>query len=502
MNRHENRKPGKQESRKYRRAGLISCFPVLLFSCFFCTAHAQQSPTRPNFIVLLVDDWGWRDAGVQVSDLDETPNIDRFATTAVRFTDGYAACTVCSPTRNALMTGMYPARTNCTDWIAGFKPKNPKLRIPDWNMKLDHEHVTIAEALKRDGYATAHVGKWHLTPPERDKVDAYLPTEHGFDVNIGGNRWGAPGSYFYPFKRGRGNNARAVTPLPEGGKKGDYLTDFLTDHALKFIENQAKANKPFYLNFWYYNVHTPIQGRPDLVEKYKKKLADMPHADRVQHHKNATYAAMVESVDISVGRILAKLDELGVADNTVIILTGDNGGLDRRNNQPTDNHPLREGKGHVYEGGTRVPLMIRWPNAAKPAVTDTPAMTIDFYPTMLQIAGVRGDPGHNANVDGTSLVPVLLKPETQPNRDLFWHYPHYHAGGATPYGAIRRGDYKLIEFYEGMSVELYNLKDDLGEKIDLAEQMPDKIKELRDRLHAWRTRVDAQMPTENVALVR
>ncbi len=462
-------------------------------------ATAAEHTTNPNFIILFVDDWGWRDAACYGSDLYETPNIDKLAATGVRFTNGYSACTVCSPTRNALMTGMYPGRTNCTDFIAGHVRPKAKLRVPDWNMKLDHGHTTIAEALKKHGYATAHVGKWHLMPRGQKDMNDYLPTRHGFDINVGGNEWGLPGSYHYPYKR-KNRYARAVTNLPPGGKPGDYLTDFLTDHALKFIA--SNKDKPFFLNFCYYNVHTPLQGRVDLVKRYEKKLANMPHSDRVQRHKLAVYAAMVHSVDESVGRIMKKLDELDIADNTVIILAGDNGGLDR-NNRPTDNHPLRQGKGHVYEGGTRVPTIIRWPGkGATGAVSHTPVMTIDFYPTMLKIAGLTGVAAHNKNVDGASLIPVLRDPSAKLDRDLFWHYPHYHTGGATPHGAVRSGDYKLIEFYEDMRVELYNVKQDIGEKNDLAPKSPNLVQTLRDKLHAWRKKIDAQMPTKNPNYVR
>ncbi len=470
------------------RPSVILFFLTTLSLYYEPQLQADDEARRPNFIVFLVDDLGWRDLGCFGSDFYETPNLDRFAAGAMKFTDAYAACTVCSPTRAAMMTGMYPARTRVTDYITGGQPAKSKLLRPDWNQRLNLEYTTIAEALKAAGYRTAHVGKWHLMPRGKPEMNDYLPQFHGFDINIGGNEWGAPGSYFYPYESSRRN----VGKLPPGGKEGDYLTDQLTREAVKILE--AYAGEPFFMYFAYYNVHTPLEGKPDVIEKFKDKLRPG------QQHTNPTYAAMLASVDDSVGRILATLEELGLADDTVIIFTGDNGGLDRRGN-PTDNAPLREGKGHVYEGGVREPTIVRWPGVTKSGtVCDEPIITCDYYPTILEIAGVAGDKNHNRQVDGLSIVPLLRDETTQLNRDaLYWHYPHYHSGGATPYGSIRARDWKLIEFYEDMRVELYHLKDDISESRNIAALYPRKAAELTERLHGWRKKLDAQMPIPNPA---
>ena len=459
-------------------------------------AHVESATTRPNFIVLLVDDWGWTDASCCGSDLYETPNIDRLAASGVRFTDAYASCTVCSPTRAALLTGMYPARLRVTDWITGHVRPRAKMRIPKWTQRLEHKHTTLAEALKARGYKTAHVGKWHLTPrsQELDKVAPYYPEKHGFDFNVAGNQWGMPGSYFWPYKaKKRKGLAQRVGNFPDGGKDGDYLTDRLTDEALALIDKFGKD--PFFLYFAYYNVHTPIQGKPEYVKRYKGSVK------QDGRHRNATYAAMVQSVDDSVGRILAKLRELGIDDRTVICLTGDNGGLDRQG-RPTENAPLRAGKGSAYEGGVRVPGIVRWPGVTpKGKVCSTPIQSIDFYPTILSIAAVEGDEAHNANVDGVDLSPILRDPTADLGRKaLFWHYPHYHPGGAQPYGAVRSGKWRLLEFYDAPGkerVELYDLAADLGERKDLAGAQPERTAELRKLLAEWRRTVKAQMPTLN-----
>jgi len=435
-------------------------------------AHAADAARPPNLIVFLIDDMGWTDLGCTGSDLYETPNIDALARQGMKFTNAYSACTVCSPTRAALMTGKYPARLHITDWIHGSKRANARLAIPKWTEYLPREEVTCATALKQAGYATAHVGKWHLG----DKQEGW-PDKHGFDVNIAGYERGQPPSYFSPYK----------IPTLTDGPEGEYLTDRLASEALRFIE--ANKSKSFFLYFPHYGVHTPLQAKKELIDKYQAKIKPG------MRHTNATYAAMIASVDEAVGRIAARLGELGLSDNTIIVFTSDNGGLMRS----TTNVPLRAGKGSVYEGGVRVPAIVKWPGVTAPgSVCHEPVFTADFYPTLLQLAGAKGDAKHNANVDGESMVPLLKDPKAKLKRDaIYWHYPHYHPGGATPYGAVRAGDWKLIEFFEDMHVELYNLKDDLSEKNDLAEKMPDRTRELRDRLNAWRKSVGAQMPTAN-----
>ncbi len=425
-----------------------------------------------NFIFILVDDYGWTDAGCYGSDLYETPNIDRLAKQGVKFTNGYSACTVCSPTRASVMTGKYPARLHITDWIQGHKRPRAKLSVPDWTMYLPHEEETIAEAMKAAGYATCHIGKWHLGNEE------YHPDKQGFDHNIGGYHRGQPPSYFSPYK----------IPTLEEGPDGEYLTDREAAEACKFVADNK--DNPFFLYLPHYAVHTPLQAKKEMIEEYKKKIKPG------MRHTNPIYASMVTSVDDSLGRIMETLEKEGLADNTVIFFTGDNGGLLKRS---TVNIPLRAGKGSSYEGGVRVPLLVKWPGVTKAgSVCDEPVISPDFYPTILEMANVKGKRKHNANVDGESIVPVLKDTTATLKRDnIFFHYPHYHPGGATPYGAVRARDWKLIEFYEDMHVELYNLKEDIGETTDLAAKLPEKARELRKVLHDWRADVGAQMPTAN-----
>ena len=427
---------------------------------------------RLNFVFILIDDMGWTDLGCFGSDLYQTPSIDRLASEGVRFTDAYAACTVCSPTRASVVTGKYPARLHLTDWIHGHKRPWAKLAIPEWTEYLPLEEVTIAEALKAAGYATCHVGKWHLGNED------HWPDKQGFDYNIGGCHRGQPPSYFSPYK---------IESL-EDGPEGEYLTDREAAEGCRFIEEHA--DQPFLLYLPHYAVHTPLQAKKILIEKYQERVK--PELQ----HQNPTYAAMIHSVDDCVGQVTAKLEELGIADRTVIVFTSDNGGLQ---GHATDNAPLRAGKGSSYEGGVRVPLIAKWPGVTPGgAECNEPVTTCDFYPTMLEMAGVEGDPNHNSGVDGDSLAGLLRRPKGRLERDdVYFHYPHYHPGGATPYGAIRARDWKLIEFYEDMHVELYNLAEDIGERNDLTGANPRKADELREQLQAWRESVGAQMPTAN-----
>lgn len=439
---------------------------------------AEPQSGKPNIVFILIDDMGWTDLGCFGSTFYETPNIDRLAAQGMKFTQAYAACTVCSPTRASIMTGKYPARLHLTDWIAGSKKPKAKLKIPDWLMHLPLEENTIAKALKPAGYVSASIGKWHLGGPE------YFPEKHGFDLNRGGCDKGQPPSYFSPYR----------IPTLEDGPPGEYLTDRLGDEALKFIE--SNKDRPFLLYWPHYAVHMPLQAKRPIVDRYQAKVK--PGMDQ----NNATYAAMIESVDDAVGRMMAKLDELKLASRTVVVFTSDNGGLLKS----TSNKPLRAGKGSAYEGGVRVPMIVRWPGVVAPgSVCETPVISLDGYPTMLEIAGLPAEGAAKAGVrpeakqvvDGASLVP-LLKGAGGFSRDaLFWHYPHYHPGGATPYSAVRKGDLRLVEFFEDDRVELYNLKDDIGETKDLAAAMPEKARELRKILADWRASVGAQMPTPN-----
>jgi arylsulfatase A len=433
-------------------------------------AAAADAAAKPNVVFILIDDLGWADVACYGSTFHETPEIDRLARQGMRFTDAYAACCVCSPTRASILTGKYPARLHLTNWIKGFRPANPKLLDPDWTMHLRHEEVTLAEALKPAGYASAAVGKWHLGDAE------YRPETQGFDLNVGGDHRGQPPTYFSPFR---------IPGVPDG-KPGDYLTDRLTDEAEKFME--ANRDRPFFLYLSHYAVHTPLQAKKDLTEKYQAKVK--PESAQ----RNAVYAAMIDSVDESVGRVMRKLDALRIADRTAVFFTSDNGGLA----SVTSNAPLRAGKGSPWEGGVREPLIVAWPGVVKPgSVCNAPVSSVDYYPTILEMAGAAGDPRHNAAVDGESIVPLLKQTGSLKRSEVFWHFPHYHGGGATPYGAVRQGDYKLVEFYEDGRVELYNLKDDIGERRDLAGQMPEKAAALRRRLEGWRRDVGAQMPAPN-----
>lgn len=438
----------------------------------------QRGPTHmphTNIILMLIDDMGWTDLSCFGSDLYETPNIDRLASEGMKFTNAYSACTVCSPTRGSIMSGKYPAHTNVTDWIPGHRRPFSKFMPPDWTQYLSHDEVCVARPFRKAGYATASIGKWHLGD------EPYWPQTHGFDLNIAGSRLALPPSYWVPY---------GLYNL-EDGPEGEYLTERLTSEVEAYLEEHAA--KPFFLYFPHYAVHTPVQAPKHLVEKYEK-LVSPEHV-----HRCATYAAMVETVDDSVGRVSAKLDELGIADNTVLIFVSDNGGLTHvefGGETVTSNSPLREGKGSAYEGGVRVPMIVRWPGVAEPgSVCDTPVISCDFYPTVLEMAGVEPDPDHV--VDGRSLVP-LLKQSGDFDRDaIYWHYPHYHPGTASPYSAIRRRDWKLIEFYEDGRVELYNLTDDIGETKNLARKKPELAAELREKLEAWRQSVNAQPPLPN-----
>jgi arylsulfatase A-like enzyme len=424
-------------------------------------------PDLPNVIVILVDDMGWRDLACQGSGFYETPHIDRLAAAGMRFTQGYSACTVCSPTRAAILTGQYPARLHITDWIAGHQRPHAKLLPPDWTQHLPLETVTVAERLSAAGYATASIGKWHLGGP------AFHPEHQGFDENKGGCDRGLPPSYFSPYK----------IPTLTDGPEGEYLTDREAAEAVAFIT--AHKDGPFFLYLPHYCVHTPIQAKPDVTAKYAAKAAPR------QAPRNDAYAAMVESVDDALGRILATLDELGLRDTTAIFFTSDNGGLA----EVTDNRPLRAGKGSAYEAGVRVPFIVRWPGVTEPGSTsDVPVITPDIPATILAGTGVGADPA--APLDGRDLTAVLAGGPLD-REALYWHYPHYHPGGATPYSAIRSGPWRLVHFYEDDRDELYDLAADPSETIDLAAKQPERAEALREKLDAWLTEVGAQMPLPN-----
>lgn len=428
---------------------------------------AADTPQKPNIVFILTDDLGWTDLSCQGSTFYETPNIDRLATQGMRFTDNYSACTVCSPSRAAILTGQYPARLHLTDFIPGKVHTKAKLSVPDWTMHLPLEVPNLAKTLKSAGYATANIGKWHLGEA------AFWPEKQGFDLNIAGCDMGHPPSYFSPYK---------IPTLTEG-PQGEFLSDRLTNEAIKFIEQNK--DRPFFVFLPHYAVHHPVMAKPEVIAKYKSKV--VPKAPQ----KRPEYAGLIESVDDSVGRLLAKLEELKLSENTVVIFTSDNGGLATI----TTNLSLRAGKGSAYEGGVRVPLIIKWPGVTKPgSICHTPVIGVDFYPTLLAMTGVMPSPGV---VDGENIEPLLRQSGSMKRDAIYWHYPHYHQTGGTPHGAIREGDFRLVEFYEDNHVELYNLKEDIGETNDLAAALPEKTAALHQKLHDWRQHVDAQMPTPN-----
>lgn len=460
------------------RIPLVAVAAVLLLPLVpAVTVAADQRPANvPNVVLVLADDLGGGDLACYGSTYHRTPNLDRLASQGMRFTQAYAACPVCSPTRASILAGKSPARLHLTDWLPGRGDMpSQKLRRPVIEQHLPANEVTIAAALKPAGYASASIGKWHLGGP------GFLPEQVGFDLNVAGTAAGSPKSYFSPYK---------VASLPDGPNL-EYLTDRLTDEAVKFIRDNK--DRPFFLYLPHFAVHIPLGAPDDLVEEYRKRAKP----DAAQN--NPIYAAMVQRLDASVGRLMQTLDELKLADDTILIFTSDNGGLSTKegpNTPATSNAPFRAGKGYLYEGGVREPLIVRWPGAVKAGATsDTPVISTDLYPTILEACGVKPA----GPTDGVSLLPVLKQSGGLPDRDLYWHYPHYSNQGGKPGGAIRRGDWKLIEFYEDMRVELYNLKDDAGERADLAAQEPEKTKQLRTALADWRRAVDAQMPTPNPA---
>jgi arylsulfatase A-like enzyme len=451
---------------------------VLLLSILPALVGAADKKT--NFVFLLVDDLGWGDFGCYGAEFYETPNIDKLAKQGIFFRNGYAACTVCSPSRAAILSGCFPARLHLTDWIAGHDHPKAKLKVPDWKIELDHERVLLPEALKEAGYQTAFFGKWHLMPNGKSNFYEHYPTNHGFDINVGGREWGqpkGPGRYFSPFGM----------PNLDDGKPGDFLTDKLTDAAIGFLDKRDKQ-KPFLLYFAYYTLHGPIMAPPELVTKYKEKAKGWDN--KKNEFLNPARAGMVEKLDDSVGRIMSKLDELGIADNTVVVLTGDNGGDDDRTTGG-----LRDFKGFSHEGGVREPFVVKWPGKTKPgSACDGMVIGTDFYPTFLDIAGLPPRPDQHQ--DGLSIVPLLTGEKKALDRDvLYWHYPHYHR--TKPYGAIRHGEMKLIEFFETGELELYNLKEDPREENNLAKAQPESAQALLKELVDWRKSVGAQMMTDN-----
>jgi len=466
----------------WRRLHLLAGAAICTIATLCCptTLTAQD---HKNIVLILIDDLGWSDLGCQGSSYYQTPHIDQLAASGARFTDAYAACAVCTPTRAAILTGKYPARTLLTDWLpSGRWHPQAKLRSGRFLRSLPFEEVTLAEALRAAGYRTASVGKWHL-----GSEPFSLPQHHGFDVNIAGNGHGAPGSYFFPYQGNwkipsTGQRVRWNT-LPDG-EPGEYLTDRLTDEAIKFVEENR--DRPFFLYLSHYGVHTPLQAKPDMVARYER----IPEKQRQGH---PVYAAMVESIDQSVGRVLESLEQNSLLNNTVVIFTSDNGGFYKA----TDNAPLRANKGAYYEGGIRVPLIIRWPGVTKAgSVLEEPVTSTDLYPTCLAAAEQPLRPHQHR--DGLNLQGLMNGRDSLDRDALYWHFPHYNGHpSSVPSSVIRRGPWKLIETFDPEGIELYHLGEDLGESQDLATDRPQLAKELSIQLAEWRRQVGAQMMEPN-----
>jgi arylsulfatase A-like enzyme len=473
-----------------QRRILTAILAALLGTVFSHTAPAA----KPNFVFFLVDDLGWTDLGCFGSSFYDTPNVDSLCAEGMKFTDAYAACPVCSPTRASIMTGKYPGRIFATDYFGAAQPerwrRNTKHLPAAYSDRLAHEEVTLAEALKGAGYATFFAGKWHLGP------EGFWPETQGFDVNRGGHRGGGPyggKKYFSPY----GN------PRLDDGPDGEHLPDRLATEAVKFIE--ANKDGPFLAYLSFYSVHTPLISRDDLKQKYlaRKKTRGLEakwgkergrKVRLVQEH--AIYGGMVEAMDLAVGKVKAGLERLGLADNTVVIFMSDNGGLSTSEGHPTSNLPLRGGKGWMYEGGIREPMFVVWPGVAKAGSRcDVPVTSTDFYPTMLEIAGLKPRP--KQHVDGLSLVPLLKGGKALQREAIYWHYPHYGNQGGAPSGAVRSGDWKLVEWYEDGKIELFNLADDIGEQRNLAGQQPKRASELHAMIKRWRKESGVRMSTPN-----
>lgn len=469
---------------------------ILFAMSWLLLAGMMNAAPRPNVVVFLVDDLGQRDIGSYGSTFYETPNVDRLAKEGAKFLNGYATCPVCSPTRSSMLTGRYPTRTGVTDYIGAVSDplqwkRNTILLPAPYKLQMELEEQTLAEMLKEAGYATMFAGKWHLG--EED----YFPEKQGFDINKGGIGKGGPyggKKYFSPY----------ANPRLSDGPPGEHLPDRLANEVCQFME--ANKEKPFFAYFSFYDVHTPLMARKDLQEKYEAKRLKLglepkfgtegPRDVRlVQEH--AIYAAMVEAMDQAVGKVVNKLDALGLAENTLVVFTSDNGGLSTSEGSPTSNLPLRGGKGWLYEGGIRVPWIVRWPGKVKAGVElGDPVASVDLVPSVLEATGLKRS---ERAVDGVSWLPVVTAGRGLAERPLFWHYPHYGNQGGAPGCAVRLGKWKLIHWFEGDRAELFDLEADIGETKDVASSHPDKVAELQSLLKAWRAETAALMPTQNAA---
>ena len=455
---------------------MISCFVKIFITVFtFSLLLSFKVLSKPNVLFILIDDMGWMDLGCQGNKNLRTPNIDNLAKGGMRFTDAYAPAPVCSPTRAAIITGQSPARLQITNHLPHqdrFTPKDSKLLPAKMLNHLSLESETLAERLKKDAhYATAFIGKWHLYTG-RDKK--YNPLNQGFDINIGGCSYGGPPTFFDPYR---------IDFLPDR-KEGEYLPNRLADEAIAFISEQNSKDKPFFLALWNYTVHWPMEAPDKLVEKYK----NLP----VKGYRDHRYAAMIEAMDIAIGKVLKSLDDLNITEETLVIFTSDNGPF----GGVGDASPLRADKGHLYEGGIRVPLIVRWPGKVEAgAVEETPVILTDLHPTILAATGL--DLNSTIPNDGHNLLPLLKGKEKLKNRAVYWHYPNFAFHRDNRLGsAIREGDHKLIHFYDTDSVELYNLKNDIGEKNDLSGKMPQLASRLKNKLKVWLQDSGAVMPTK------
>jgi len=463
---------------------LLSAAGLMPAICYSTDAN-QRGTDKPNVVLILIDDLGWRDLGYMGSKFYETPNIDKLSGQGIIFTNAYAACAVCSPTRASIQTGRYPARLGVTDWIrarfqiTGTNVVAPppfeenganKLRTPSNPFWMELSEVTIAEVLKKSGYFTCHIGKWHLG------TDDYYPEKQGYDVNIAGCDMGQPVNYFDPYtdKNGVGfPNLKSRLP-------GEYLEDRLSSELKTII--QTHKDKPFFINMCNYAVHTPLMAKPELIKKYESKKA-------VDGQKNVVYAAMIESMDQAVGNLMNTLKDNNLLENTIVFFLSDNGGLIG----PTDNSPLRSGKGYPYEGGIRIPMIVSWPGKIKSGlVNDLPITTVDLLPT---ICALTKSPLPKTELDGRDISPSFEGKELD-HVPLYWHFPHYRGGDVVPYSIIRDGDWKLIKRYEGKTFELFNLSNDFEEKEELSGKFPEKVKELDLKLQRWLKKTNAKMPIE------
>ncbi|MDN5201794.1 sulfatase [Fulvivirgaceae bacterium BMA10] len=466
----------------------ISVLLLLLTSC---------STKQQNFVFILVDDLGYKDLGYTGSEYYETPNIDKLSKASIQFTQAYSSGSVCSPSRAAILTGKHPIRLRITDWIPGSRPKNQKLNTPTILNELPLEETTIADVLRDEGYNTFFAGKWHLG----DK--GFFPERQGFEINIGGHKRGSPpGGYYSPYKN----------PKLEDGPEGEYLTDRLTNESINFLDTVGQ--NPFFLYLSYYTVHTPIQPNKEYIDKFVKKLDSLsfdgpqtkPEGSGITNliQNNPAYASMLFALDQNIGRLIEKLKEKGLYENTTIIFTSDNGGLSTLVNTygqiaPTSVLPLRAGKGWLYEGGIRVPLLIKPANySGDPRINAERVIGHDFYPTILKLAGIPLK--KDASIDGIDLTPILREDTGLERKELFWHYPHYHGSAWTPGAAIIQENWKLIEFYETNTIELYDLSVDVSEKNDLSAEHPEMAKRLLNKLHELQNSMNAEMPTINEEL--